>query len=395
MTPTSRVIDRCDIAIIGAGAAGIAAAAAVGSAARVLLVEASNQLGGSVTAAMHRCMCGLYSSLPDTPLDTLNDFTQRDIVRRMMKIAPSQVMPRLFGKAPVLEFPRSVWLQSLGEICEESGADLRLNCRLTEVRREGNRLTEIEITDSLPRWVSVKALIDCSGGGQVLKLIGPDAFQLPESSDGRTFAGFAVRVSGITGDAEMLRLQIPYALSKAVNAGSLPANARFTVFYPGPGAGEGICKLAVNPAVVSPEDADLLAGQVVRHLAAEIPGFAEARIAEKSPRILPRDGLRLRGRYSVTEQDILQARRHGENSVHAWWPMETWDISRGPQYSYPPPGEHYDIPEGALQSESITNLLAAGTCISATAAAAASTRASGICLATGHAAGRLSLGLFT
>jgi len=43
-----------------------------------------------------------------------------------------------------------------------------------------------------------------------------------------------------------------------------------------------------------------------------------------------------------------------------------------------------------MRSAVIPNLLAAGTCVSATADAAASIRASGICLATGHAAGALA-----
>ncbi len=263
------------------------------------------------------------------------------------------------------------------------------------IRRERDRITAIQIADPDPRWISVNAIIDCTGGGHVLKLAGSDAFQPPEGSDGRTFAGFAVRLTGLAGDPEMLRLQIPYALAKAVDAGNLPASARFTVFYPGPTQGEGICKLAVNPAEISPAQADELAEQIVQLLISEIPSFTAARIAEKSPRILPRDGIRLRGRYTVTEQDVLQARQHDPNSVHAWWPIETWDISTGPTYAYPPPGRHYDIPDDALRGEAITNLLAAGTCISATSAAAASTRASGICLATGYAAGRLALSCLT
>ena len=268
---------------------------------------------------------------------------------------------------------------------------MHLGCKLANIRREGDRLTAVQIADPEPHWVSVNSVIDCSGGGHVLKLVGTDVFQPPEASDGRTFAGFAVRLSGLAGDPEMLRLQIPYALAKAVEAGNLPPNARFTVFYPGPGQSEGICKLAVNPAEVSPAEADELAETVVRILIAKVPGFADAKISEKSPRILPRDGLRLRGRYTVSEQDVLQARQHGPDSVHAWWPMEKWDISTGPTYAYPPPGRHYDIPDDALRSHAITNLLAAGTCISASSSAAASTRASGICLATGYAAGRLAL----
>jgi hypothetical protein len=391
MTPTSRATDRFDVAIIGAGPAGIAAASAAAQSASVLLVEASDRLGGSVTAAMHRCMCGLYSSAPKDPLDTLNGFAQRDVVRRMLVKEPSRVIPRQFGQAPVLEFPRAVWETSLADICAESRAELRLGCKLVNIRREHDRLTAIQIADPNSRWISINAVIDCTGSGHVLKLSGTDTFQPPETSDGRTFAGFAVRVSGITGDPEMLRLQIPYALAKAVDAGHLPPNARFTVFYPGPAQGEGICKLAVNPAEISPAKADELAESILRILVVEVPGFADAKIAEKSPRILPRDGLRLRGQYTVSEQDILQARQHGQDSVHAWWPMEKWDISTGPTYAYPPPGRHYDIPDDALRSAAITNLLAAGTCISASSAAAASTRASGICLATGYAAGRLGL----
>jgi hypothetical protein len=391
MIPTNRDTDRFDVAIIGAGPAGIAAASAAAPSASVLLIEASDRLGGSVTAAMHRCMCGLYSSAPKDPLDTLNEFAQRDLVQRMVQKDPSRVIPRQFGPAPVLEFPRAVWESSLADICAESNADLRLGCKLINIRREHDRLTAIQIADPDPRWISVNAVIDCTGGGHVLKLIGSDAFQPPEPSDGRIFGGYAVRLANLNTDPEMLRLQIPYTLAKAVDAGHLPMSARFTVFYPGPAQGEGICKLAVNPAEVSAHEAEQLAEAIVHLLIDEIPGFKDAVIVEKSPRILPRDGLRLRGRYIITEQDILRGRQHGLDAVHAWWPIETWDISTGPTYLYSPSGQHYDIPDDALRSDSITNLLAAGTCLSASSVAAASTRASGICLATGYAAGRLAL----
>src|SRR5271170_3196253 len=99
MTPTSRATDRFDVAIIGAGPAGIAAASAAAQSGSVLLVEASDRLGGSVTAAMHRCMCWLYSSAPKNPLDTLNGFAQRDLVRRMLRKEPSRVVARQFGQA--------------------------------------------------------------------------------------------------------------------------------------------------------------------------------------------------------------------------------------------------------------------------------------------------------
>ncbi|MGA2439905.1 MAG: FAD-dependent oxidoreductase [Tepidisphaeraceae bacterium] len=396
MTPTSRVTRKdYDIAIIGAGPAGVcAAAAASGGAASVLLIDSSARLGGSVTAAMHRCMCGLYSSAPKDPLDTLNASAQRDIVRRMLAKEPSRVLPRQMGKAWVLEFLAPAWESSLAEICAESNADVRLGCRITALRRQGNRITAIQLQDKdqdlEPPWIDVKVLIDCTGGGAVLKLAGEDAVFPPDDSAGRILGGFAARLSGIDGDAELLRLQIPYALAQAVEKGLLPRVARFAVFYPGPAANEGICKLAVDPRELSNTDADSFMNRVVQHLIRQIPALANARIVEKSPRILPRDGLRLRGRFVVDDQHVLLARQFGPDAVHAWWPLERWDVAEGPTYAYPPVGRHYDIPDAALQSAAVENLLAAGACLSATSAAMASIRASGICLATGHAAGRLA-----
>jgi hypothetical protein len=165
------------------------------------------------------------------------------------------------------------------------------------------------------------------------------------------------------------------------------------MFHPGPGPGEGICKLAVNPDHFADGEMPRLAERIVSNLRSQIAGFAEVQIAETSPRALPRDGRRLKGKATVTEDDVLSGRQIGPDAVHAWWPIEHWDISTGPAYVYPPPGRHYDIPSGAMQSATIENLFAAGTCVSANATAAASLRASGICLATGHVAGTLARNL--
>src|ERR1700722_12291336 len=66
MTPQTLADKRYDLAVIGAGPAGVAAAAAAGKFARVILIDAAPRLGGSVTAAMHRSMCGLYAQAPSS-----------------------------------------------------------------------------------------------------------------------------------------------------------------------------------------------------------------------------------------------------------------------------------------------------------------------------------------
>lgn len=390
-------MNQYDVAVVGAGPAGLMAAAAVrrvNNSAGVLLIESSSRFGGSVTAAMHRSMCGLYSRAPQNVLDTLNDSAQREFIVKMVAKDPRSVVPRQLGKAWVLEFPASAWETTLWEICSEAKIDLRMECRVTGVRRDGHRLTALKAQDQTREpamnWINVRSVIDCTGGGNTLRLAGDDAFQPPDESTGRILGGFAIRLAGLSGEPEILRLQTAYGLARAVKKELLPPIARFTTLYPGPGKGEAVCKLAINPREMDTPEAESLANQVIAHLKQETAGFERARIVEFSPRVLPRDGLRLRGRHIVSEADVLQARKHGIGSVHAWWPIERWDLAEGPTYAYPPVGEHYDIPLEAMRSAAITNLFAAGTCISATSGAAASVRASGICLATGDAAGRLA-----
>jgi len=382
-----RLRHEYDVAVIGAGPAGVAAAygAADEGHARVLLIDASDRLGGAVTAAMHRSLCGLYARAPQSPLDTLNGGAQRSIVEQMLRDEPRLVLPRHFGKAWVLEFPASAWLAALANVCSKPNIDLNLNSRVTAVRREGARITAIQIDG----WIEIQAVVDCTGGGNVLQLAGDDTL-LPPDPTGPMLGGYSIRFANLTGEPEMLRLQTAYTLSQAAEAGSLPPLARFTAFYPGPADGQGVCKLAVNPDEFSAEHVKQFADAVVEHLRREVAAFRDAKIVEQSSNPLRRDGRRMRGRYIVTEDDVLTGRKVGPDAVHAWWPIERWDISQGPTYTYPPADEHYDIPPDALRSAVVENLFAGGICVSATAGAAASIRAGGICLATGDAAGRLA-----
>ena len=379
-----------DAAVVGAGPAGVAAAvAAAKGGLRVVLIDAAARLGGTVTAGLHRVLCGLYAGAPENPCDTLNAGVQRDLVARMVARDPAAVVVRQLGQVWVLEFPPTAWEAALAELCTEAQVTVRLGVPVTEVRRAGRRILALYLKGPEPAWVAARAVIDCTGEGSILQMTGADVL-LPEIRVPRMLGGMAVRLGALQGDLEALRLEIPYALAKAVEAGRLPATARFTLFHPGPGEAEGVCKLALHPDDFSPERAAAFVERVLQILVKEIPALAAARVIEQSPRALPRDGHHLRGRYILSESDILTPRHHGLDAVRGWWPIEQWDLADGPVYAYPPPGEAYEIPDEALQSAILDNLYAAGNCLSATPVAAASVRAAGICLATGDAAGRLA-----
>jgi len=393
-----------DIAVIGAGPAGIAAAVAGATAgAKVLLVEAGDRLGGTVTEGMHRSLCGLYAHAPSNPWDTLNAGVQRDVTTQMARHDPDYVRVRQFGKTWVLEFPTSTWESVLAKMCESPGLEVRLRTRLVGVDQDGSRMTTVRLNGAGPEYARAKVFVDCTGEGALIRMADADMVTSAQERENPWLAGYALRLAGLTDDLEMLRLRIPYALAQAVAVGSLPPEARFTMFHPGPLAGEGVCKLAVPSALGGVRQDDLgdeitsgnplldeYVDNVVGILVREIPACSHAHIVERSRRPLARDGVRLRGRRVVTQEDVLGGCGGNSPAVQAWWPMEIWEADRGPVFAYPPIGRSYAIPDEALQSDRFDNLLAAGACVSATRDARASLRAGGICLATGDAAGRLA-----
>ena len=102
---------------------------------------------------------------------------------------------------------------------------------------------------------------------------------------------------------------------------------------------------------------------------------------------MDRDGRRLSGKYVLTADDVVGARKFDDPAARGAWPIEFWDQHKGPRYEYVPDDDWYEIPLRSLQSQSISNLLCAGRCISASTRALASTRVMGICMVLGEAAG--------
>lgn len=380
-----RVSADYDIAVVGAGAAGVLAASeAAGAGARVILIEATNRLGGAVTAAMHRSLCGLYAREPREPAEVLNPGPQQQFIDRLVARAPDHVKTKQLGPAWVLEFPSPAYEAALEETLQHPNITRRILTRVHAIHRSGSSIASVTLDHS--ESLSVRALIDCTGGGHALQLIGEDVLQ--PRDDARMLAGYALRIAGLSGDAESLRLMIPYTLAQAARRGDLPQIATLIVFHPGPGDAAGVLKLAMDPEDAA--DVELLSNNVIATLQRELDAFSAARVVERSPTAIARDGRRLLGRATLTGDDVLNAQQLNEEAVHAWWPVERWDPQRGPTYQFAPSGEHYDISTDTLRSATIENLYAAGSCLSATADAAASSRVSGICLATGAAAGRLA-----
>lgn len=376
--------NTCDILVIGAGVSGVAAAvAAARSNAKTILIEKESFPGGIGYAGLLQHICGLYLNSEEFPEETLNAGLVREIVARLQHLSPERGIKKI-GQVYVLPYNREDLKTVFDALCNET-PHLRVlyNTSCVSVKNSSGKVTGVEINSSGEiRNIYPGVLIDCSGSGAVSEMAGaefavsgPDKIQM---------AGYVMRLKGLIGVDESLSIKVPYYLNEGVSRNILPEHLKYTMFSAGDSADEGYCKFSINSAAQKTGDDP---SAVLRYLAEKLPAFKDAFIAETSRGVMEREGRRVCGEYTLTEEDVLGARKFKDGVVKNSWPIELWEKDKGTVYKYLKPGEYYDIPFRCLKVKGISNLLCAGRCISVTREALGSTRVMGTCMSLGEQAG--------
>ena len=128
--------------------------------------------------------------------------------------------------------------------------------------------------------------------------------------------------------------------------------------------------------------------RVLGFLKRHVPGFAGAHLLSTGSQIGIRETRRIIGEYTLTGDDVLEARRFPDAVARGSYPVDIHDPSgRGWGVRFVKDGGSYDIPYRCLVPKEIENLLVAGRCISADHQAIGSTRVMAPCMAMGQAAG--------
>ncbi len=132
----------------------------------------------------------------------------------------------------------------------------------------------------------------------------------------------------------------------------------------------------------------LQAMQLLRFFRERVPGFENARIAATGTQIGIRESRRIVGRYTLTRDDVLQARKFDDAVARSAYPIDIHNPSgSGTATHRLAPGESYEIPYRCLLPVNREQLLVAGRCISTTHEALASTRLTPTVMTLGQAAG--------
>ena len=385
-----------DVAVIGGGSAGVAAAlAAAGEGAQTLLLEASDRLGGNASLALVHTICGLFEPAEgEEPARFVHPGLPRRLALALQAAGVAGEAERA-GRVHYLPIDPTGYGGFLAERC---AARAGLQCHL------GVALESLTAHDShvALRWAGGEArarlVVDATGDGNAAQRLGAE--RVIESGDDLQFPSYIVHLSGVDeGVFEgFARLGVSTAMARAVREGVLPEGCDSVVVRAGLGPGEAFLTLGLpklpgsdyeplDPAYAAELQARARAAAeaVVAHLRATREPFARCRVATWPERVGLRETARVRARIELDRDDILAGRRRPDEVVLSAWPIELWRDYRRAHFELPegPCG----VPLGSLQSASHPRLAVAGRCMGGSHEALGALRVIGTALATGEAAG--------
>lgn len=392
-----------DVAVIGGGSAGLAAAvSAARHGARTLLIERSGFLGGMGTASLVHTFCGLYLIRDEPDAVLANPGFASEIATRM--IAATGIGPLRMGRLDVLpQHPVEFVKIADALVSAEPTLEVRLHTQLVKISRNGQ--WELHVTSMTGlREIHATAIVDATGDAMVATLLGADSAMVDSPRLQRPAYVFGVH--SLVPMQDETRLQTAGLICEGIRAGELPTDALGLSFRPSGRAGEifGTLDLTGGETVseYDPLDATCMTqlemngrrigSTVVAWLAQKSAFWKSAYISHWPVRAGVRESRRWIGEAILTGADLLAGNRFEDEVALATWPMEFRETARGPKLRFPEGNRPAGIPLRCLKPAGIENLFVAGRCISTDHDAQASIRVMGTCFATGEAAGRAAAG---
>ena len=348
-----------DIAVVGSGAAGIAAAVTVGRAGRSThLLDQRPAAGGTGGFSGLTTLCGLY----DDEGHFLDDGFPREFAEALCESAPVRM-----GRVWVLPYRPLRFRAAANEfLAATPGLRTLWNTPLADVLVEAGRIVSVN-------GISVGAVIDCSGSAAIARAIGIDCLATDDQTQSPSIVFPLHNVTrDVSTPAAVAQILLPLA-----RAGLPPLS-----FQPNLETNTVTIKFSGRPDQVR---------SAIQFLQANVSGFETCVTPLTEFPVARREGRMIMGQYLLTGADVLAARKFPDAVARCGWPIEQWGPDGFARFRYLPQGTYYEIPGRSLRAAKVQNLFMAGKTISADADAIGSARVMGCCLATGAAAGRLAI----
>lgn len=375
---------EADVAVVGAGMAGVAAAcAAARGGASVVLVERFGVTGGNATAGGVASFCGENAGQGAIFDEILRDLEAWDA------IAPYAPFT---GKGGARIFDHEILAVVLQEIILRYGVKLVLHTRFVDVRvSHQGRITEAVVCgQSGPEALRAAVWIDCTGDGAVAHMAGFSTMK------GRAGDGLQLPMSHMFFVREMDEPQ-PAQKPEAWFV-PIEKQADLPMTSPWPNGPRGKAIKIKIPCFDASDTESLTAAEIAaRRRMWEVLDFYQRhteshwRFDHSAAIIGIREGRRIVGDTVLTEEDCRSGRTFDDGVVRGSFYLDGHSPDDDKRtYILPledlviPP---YQIPLRALLARDGENLLMAGRCLSAEQLALSSARVMTTCAMMGQAVG--------
>lgn len=416
---------KYNVLVCGGGTAGmIAAAASARSGARTLLIEREGYLGGTATYGIP--FLGFYSGDGSKVVGGL----PQELVDRMVSVGGSKGHMRggewreKLNEQGNHEFSLTPFdpecLKSIAqEILLESGVEMMLQATLCDVDVRDKQIISLELmTVEGKKNVDADYFIDCSGDALLTRLAGfptemrgrgnmqnvTNIIRLGNVDSERMLDGLksGTRIGGledwhirivrgalldgsegivhIAGHAEAWAERMPLTFTGiSWRREEMSFNITRTV---------NIDPCSANDITSAEISERKNIADTVKALTGRVPGFEKAYLVSSSSRVGIREGRRIRGEFTLSEEDVLRGTEFPDAIARGAYPIDIHDPNGGKtQFSFIKEGGSYGVPYRCLIPEDSINLLVAGRCVSTTGKALGSVRLMACCMAMGQAAG--------
>jgi hypothetical protein len=382
---------KCDVLVVGAGPAGIAAAvAAVRAGADVIVVERCGAPGGSPSVAMVGTICGAYRrdgrSLCEGFLQEVSEYiTDYSGVHPVEMTDGLLVIP-----CDPIDFQHT----ALHFLCAQKGPRLMVQSTVVSAVVVEESIHSVDVL-AWNRMIRIfpRSVIDCSGEATVFYLA--SAATLPEEPPQAAALVALLELEKSDFASPFSRnLAVIRQIAKAAEK-ELSDLTQWISFVPTKDPRRLHVKLNL-PYSNSPTATPVADLEIRGRLAVEkLSGFLKnalggTRLIAVAPQVGIRSGRRGQGKYVLTDDDVLNCKRFEDGVACGCWPQEQWSAAHRPKLTHLSGNSgYYEIPARSLMAERIKNLFLAGRCLSGTEGALASARVIATCITTGYAAGKL------
>jgi hypothetical protein len=411
-----------DVVVVGGGNAGCAAAlASARHGARTLLIERYGFLGGTATASM----VGPWMTFHSGDRRIVGGIAQ-EIVERLERAgaSPGHIHDASDYVSTITPFDPEVHKALLFEMMEEAGVELLLHAWFLRALASSDERSVTGVTIATvagERSYEGATIIDSTADAYVAASAGVPTQQGDERGRVQP-ASLMFRLSHV--DLNKLAAYVrmhPDQMRSSLKAHERTAPALTAVaglydiwnqakadgivdiprelvsFFISPYPDEVTVNMTRVTDIDPLDPADLTRAEVQARkqvmqlfdfFRQRVPGFENARLAATGTQVGIRESRRIVGRYTLTRDDVLQARHFDDAIARSAYPIDIHNPSgSGTTTQRLPSGEAYEIPYRCLVPINRERLLVAGRCISTTHEALASTRLTPTVMTLGQAAG--------